>query len=398
MENTNPGWGSPQPPKPISTGEGEVPLAPPIGVPPQPKVEVRTMNSDLRSMQERGGGEPRPYVPKPITPPPMGGTGSGTPAPSFSKPSAPFTPPRTGFNPPIGVPPKPAATPASPAPLSAMAPESVPSKKSAKGILVGVITLVVIVGLAAVGYFFIYPMFSGTPTSEEPLAAMPEPFPPVVPPVEEPILPPVTETPPPAEVTPPPAPPEIIPGIESHTSLFTVAPDESADVTIAPMNVEGLRTALSAGATAPAPSLKEKMIRTAEGKVVVFGEFAKRLVPGFFTPEVLASFSDDATYFTYTAANGTWFGIAVALKSGANLGTAQGAMNALQRDADNKNLFLADPGAADAWRDGKIEGRPASLADFATPGATLGYTWLGRTLLITTNLAAGEEAARRLGF
>jgi hypothetical protein len=76
----------------------------------------------------------------------------------------------------------------------------------------------------------------------------------------------------------------------------------------------------------------------------------------------------------------------------------QGKMSALQHDPDNRNFFLADPGQEGVWRDGTIKGRLASLVDFAATGATLGYVWLDRTLLITTNAAAGEEAARRLGF
>jgi len=81
-----------------------------------------------------------------------------------------------------------------------------------------------------------------------------------------------------------------------------------------------------------------------------------------------------------------------------DLGAMQGKIGALQHDPDNRNFFLADPGAEGVWRDGSIKGHPASLVDFATPGATLGYTWLGRTFLLTTNAAAGEETARRLGF
>jgi len=380
METTTPGWGAPQPPKNLPTGEGEVPLAPA----PQPKVEVRTMGSDLRSIGEQGGGEPRPYVPKPAAPlsafPPS--TPGSAPSP-FIKPAIPFTPPKmgtAGLPAQAGVPPKPPVPSGAPKPISP-APGGTP--KSKRGIFLGILSFFVVVGLAAVGYFFIYPMFAGT--SAEPVAA-PAPV------VEVPPAPPQEEPP-----VIPPVPAEVIAGIDTHTSLFTIPADIRTEATPAPVSVDGLRAALPFDRAA-VPLFREVTIKTAEGKVIAFGELAKRLVPGFFTPELLGSFADDATYLTYAAADGTWFGFAVPLKSGVDLGAMQGKIGALQHDPDNRNFFLADPGAEGVWRDGSIKGHPASLVDFATPGATLGYTWLGRTFLLTTNAAAGEETARRLGF
>lgn len=378
METTTPGWGGPQPPKNLPTGEGEVPLAPS----PQPKTEVRTMGSDLRSMQEQGGGEPRPYVPRPTpAPPPAPG---GSPAP-FSKPTVPFTPPQVE---PAGMPPKP---PAPERPAAPVPPAPAGKPKSRRGIFIGIISFVVVIGLAAVGYFFIYPMFAGTPAEE---ATAPAAGGETLPPPQEPPAPPAPPEPPAA---PPPAPPEVIPGIDTHTSLFAILADIRTDITITPASAEGLRAALPFDRTS-VPLFREVVMKTAEGKVMAFGEFAKRLVPGFFTADFVSSFADDATYFTYAATNGTWFGLAIPLRGGANLGDMQGKMSVLQHDPDNKNFFLTDPGAEGVWRDGSIKGHPASLVDFATPGATLGYTWLNRTLLLSTNTAAGEEAARRLGF
>lgn len=263
--------------------------------------------------------------------------------------------------------------------------------KSKRGIFLGILSFFVVVGLAAVGYFFIYPMFAGTPAEPVVTAPLPATEVPPVPPLEEP---PVVAPEPPVI---PPVPAEVIAGIDTHTSLFTIPADIHMEATLALVSVDGLRAALPFD-RATVPLFREVTIKTAEGKVITFGELAKRLVPGFFTPELLGSFADDATYLTYAATDGTWFGFAVPLKSGANLGAVQGKMSALQHDPDNKNFFLADPGAEGVWRDGSIKGHPASLVDFATPGATLGYAWLGRTLLLSTNAAAGEETARRLGF
>lgn len=274
--------------------------------------------------------------------------------------------------------------------------------KSKRGIFIGILSFFVVIGLAAAGYFFIYPMFAGTPAEEMTTPPSSEGVPtlPAQEPIAAPLAPPQEE--PPATVVSeppviPPVPAEVIAGIDTHASLFTIPADIRMEATPAPVSVDGLRAALPFD-RATVPLFREVTIKTAEGKVIAFEELAKRLVPGFFTSELLGSFADDATYFTYAAADGTWFGFAVLLKSGVDLGAMQGKMGALQHDPDNKNFFLADPGAEGAWRDGSIKGHPASLVDFATPGATLGYTWLGRTLLLTTNAAAGEETARRLGF
>src|SRR3990167_7902408 len=48
---------------PLSTGEGESPLANPLA----PKIDMRTMESDKNSSKESGGAAPRPYVPPPAT-------------------------------------------------------------------------------------------------------------------------------------------------------------------------------------------------------------------------------------------------------------------------------------------------------------------------------------------
>ncbi|MEK7512756.1 MAG: hypothetical protein AAB601_00990, partial [Patescibacteria group bacterium] len=67
-------------PGPLGTGEGEAPL---VGPSPQ-NVALRTMASDIASIQSSGGGQPRSYTPPP--PPPRSGTPL-PPPPSFSRPT-----------------------------------------------------------------------------------------------------------------------------------------------------------------------------------------------------------------------------------------------------------------------------------------------------------------------
>lgn len=355
-------------PKPLGTGEGEAPLAPPIGSPPAPKVEARTMASDSESIRTSGGSAPQPYVPKPAAPP--------MPPPPPPPRSGVFTPPQIQptTTPP---PPRPPVPPIGPAPI---APGVPPKPKSKRGLIVGLVSFLVVVGLAAIGYFFLYPIFFAEETPPAP-----------------PTPPPAAPTPPTPPETPPvpPSPFEGIQGLPSHTSRFAVPADATVTIEPAAPTLAAWKAALPTG-TAEVALFRELTVKLPDGKIMPFAEVAKLLVPNFFTDAMTASFEPDATYYAYTNRDGTWFGLAAALKTGASLGAAQDAMSALQRDAANVNFFAADPGAAKPWKDARIGGRSASLGEFSAPGAALSYVWVGNTLLISTNVAGAEEAAKRL--
>jgi len=90
--------------------------------------------------------------------------------------------------------------------------------------------------------------------------------------------------------------------------------------------------------------------------------------------------------------------LAAPLKAGVAIGLVQDGMSALQGDPDLANFFLEAPGEQGVWADGSVRGRPTSQVSFEAPGATFSYTWLDRTLLLSTNLVGAETAATRLGF
>ena len=98
-----------------------------------PKMKVRTMASDLKSIQETGGGAPKGYIPQtggaPAVP-------ASAPAPT-AQPQAPQQqpqPPAGQPQPPTPTPPSPAA-PAPPAQSPQTAQVPAPAKKNSKTIL-----------------------------------------------------------------------------------------------------------------------------------------------------------------------------------------------------------------------------------------------------------------------
>ncbi|MDP3974958.1 MAG: hypothetical protein Q8P88_01565 [Candidatus Jorgensenbacteria bacterium] len=255
------------------------------------------------------------------------------------------------------------------------------------------LAFLIVVALGAVGYFFVYPLFveEGMETTTTP------PPPPVLPETSE-----VPETTPTQSEVPEPEAPAADPfqgigGPSSHISLFRTAPDTTTEVVLAAPTLAALKAALPSGSVAT-PLMSEVVIKMPSGSVFPFSKLAPLIAPTFFTPERLASFDDDATYFTYADGNGTWLGIAAPLKAGAPIGPVQDGMSALQGNPDLANFFLESPGEKGVWADGNVHGKPTSLVSFEAPGATFSYTWFERNLLLSTNFTAAGEAATRLGF
>lgn len=346
-------------PKKIGTGESESPLAPP----PQQKMDMRTMNSDLQSLQNTGGQIAKPYTP------------ASTPVNTASE--SMFQPPQVETPPPPNI-------PVEPATISSTGQQK-PKIKSGK-ILWVIIGVIIAVALAAIGYFVIYPAL----TPIKPIAQQSPP--PVTPP--EPVI--ETETPPAPEPNPSSA--DLLPTITgSHISLFKTPADKVLEINLSEATVDSFRSGISQNIT-DQNGLYEIKIINSIGQQISPHALLSLLVPKFFNAQTLGYFEENANFFVYVSQNGPWLGYVLKLKNNADIGQAQNRMAALQNDPDNDNLFVLQPGEIGVWRDGKIANRAASLVDFSQPNAALGYVWLEKTLLITTNLQAGEEAAKRLGF
>jgi hypothetical protein len=263
-------------------------------------------------------------------------------------------------------------------------------------VFIVLVTFLIVVALGAIGYF-VYPLFVPEGGTEEMVTAPPPPvtLPEASGPSEAPTGAPL-EAGVPAEV-PMPDPFQGIQGLLSHASLFRVTPDTTTELILTAPTLASFKGGLSSGSVAT-PLFTEVVVKMPSGAIFPFSSLAPLIAPTFFTSARLASFSDDATYFTYAASNGTWLGIVVPLKPGAPIGPVQDGMSALQGDPDLANFFLEDPGERGVWVDGNVRGKPASQVSFANPGALFSYAWLDRNLLLTTNLTAASEAATRLGF
>lgn len=359
----------------IGDGEGEIPLA----KQPQEKVDMRTMASDIASMQDTGGTMPRAYTPESKPQPP-----SEKPAEKSSQqPPAPPTQNVPGMTFPDTTPP--------------------PTPQKKKGLFGWILGIIIVIGIVAVGYFFVLPMFTETSTTEitetpemtDNQIVSPSPETPIV--TENP-LPEGTDVPPidvaPAVVTTP-----LPPGqtLEIHTSLLKNTADLVFDIKLASFGLSDMISSIEFQSTS-VPVFKEVVFKTNENKPVSFGYITSRLFPSFFTPETVEKFQNDGTVFSYTNKNGTWLGIIAKLKDNTVIGPVQDSMATLQKSPDLKNIFITDPGTQGAWKDGKVANKPTSLVAFSQNGATFSYTWFDRYLLIGTNLEGSNEAARRLGY
>ncbi len=356
----------------IGPGEGEVPL-------------MRTMESDLKSLQESGGQSVRPYIPQEKK--------ESISSETQVKPEETFQPPQPEVSSPT------------PPPSTSETTQPKPSFKFPKKIFfLGALVLIVLLGGGALGYFFVYPALFGEKTALETEAPVTQPQPspetPLPPPSEEPALPQETqEQPTSSETTSVSEEPAItfnLPSISEHLSFFKTKP-ETVEIKLTEPNLNALKSAI-AFSPSETPSLKELLIKTPDDKYLAFSGLMPLIVPQFFNQETLNYFEEDYTAFVYTNSQGTWLGFIAKLKENVNISAIQDRMSALQKDQDNKNFFLVDVGEAKPWTDGFVKGKPSSLGPFSKEGATLSYTWFERYLLISTHLEGAERAATLLGF
>lgn len=346
----------------IGTGEGESPLA----AVPQQNVSVRTMESDASSMKASGGVAPAPYTPKPFAS------------------SQPFTPPAMDNQSPV------------PAPMAPASPAAAPEKgSSGKGVVVAIVSFLVVLALAAAGYFFVYPLFVSSPDASDATVTESENIPEI--PVE-PVLTPeemLTSGTPVMETTS--TAPVVSAFLASHTSLFRTPADTTSEIALNPVTASAYRSSVP---TSPVevPMLREIVFRSPDG-IIPSQIFLGAIFPATFTSNTAALFNPDFSFFTYTNASGTWPGFAVKLASGASIDAAKAAIKAMESGSDASALFLADPGTATAsWKDGKFGTFSGRYLSFPLAGASLNYGWNGDTLIVSTNYTGAQEAARRTGL
>jgi hypothetical protein len=364
----NQGWQSA--PRPIGSGEGEVPLAAPTQ-----NVTARTMASDLASMQSAGGGQPRPYVPPPApqhAPQPMPVRPQGNPAPQAPMPPRPTPPPQQPAAP-VVRPSIPSQPPKPPVPVGSS------PKRTKKGGLVALVVVLVVVALGALGYFVVYPLMN-QPTIEEPAAETQTPptAPPVseVPPVEEPQTPPVSAS-------------------AQHVSLFTVPADVTSDALIAEPSLAAVTNAFTFD-TAEVPVLEEVVLKDTAGNLISAATIANLIDPTTFPSAVADQFEPDATVFSFTDANGTWIGFALKAKDVTALPMLVASVQNIESEHSLSGYFLSNPGTQTTWKDGQASGYATRYLSFSQPGAALNYGWVGMKLVVSASYGGFKEAINRL--
>ncbi len=339
----------------IGTGEGESPLA---SVPFQ-KIEMRTMQSDMSSIAQSGGGNPAPYSP--------GATPSASSAPQGIAPgSFNVADMSTGGTPPT--------IPQTPTPPSYPSPSGNGNKHLFMWLMIGLAILII----AAAAYFFLIP-FLQNPTGE---------------------LPAVTETQETTEVTEeePATTQENLPEtLEIHASFFKTPADLTSEVKPESFTAAGVKAAIQPASTTVA-LFKELVIKTPENKPVTFSTFSKLFFPTFFTSDRTLNFQDDFTFVSYTNKSGTWLGFVAKLKDSSDMAFVQSEMNAFQSEPAIKDFYLTDPGTQLSWKDGKIGSRAASVLEFSTRGQEFAYVWFDRYLIVSSNLEGAAQIAKHLGY
>ena len=346
----------------IGTGEGEVPLA----NAPVADVTMRTMSSDIASIKETGGGEPKSYNPQ--------GMGMNIP-PAQSA----VVPPQTDIG-------------AAPSPMPAGQPMQ-PPKKGVNWFAI-IASLIGIVGVLALLYFFVYPRFFAPATV--PPAAAPATT------AQESTLPPATST--------LPTTPDV--GLATgtgavadsqfqtvilHSSLFKTSADTSSEITLPAVTLDAVKAAIQAN-TVDVPLLKEVVFKNSVGKVYALSTIAPLFAPNVFNATTSSYFEPDASFFTYIDKTGVWPGMVLKLATGADITNAKAAIAQLESNNDFLSFFLSNPGTAGRWRDGKVGSYIARYVSFSPSNIAFSYTWVNNTLVISTSYAGAQSAATKLGL
>lgn len=321
------------------------PVGPSVPPPPPPEVGIRTMASDMQSMQSSGGvgATPRTFKPEDFSSEPV-----FRPSGAGPKSVSPGAAPSAGV-------------------------KVVPPNHARKALI---ITLVIVVLLAVVGaaaYFYILPMFVSKP------AATPAP---------------VVQTPAP---TPTPAPIPV--GLTQHQSFFTSPASLLASVSLdlSLVTVQGAVASASSD-TQPAGTFKEISF-TVGGKPWTAQEFLGFALPSLTKDFLSSAFEQDFTTFVYYNKNGAWPGYIFKLKPGADAVVANTTLNPAI-EVSPAVFFQTSPGAAlkAVFSDGALpDGKVVRFATFAKKGAALEYSWFGNYLTVSTSYQGLIEAVKHLG-
>lgn len=221
---------------------------------------------------------------------------------------------------------------------------------------------------AAVGYYFVWPLFSGE------------------------------ETPQVTEVTPPPTLPSETPTPPAPTSqsLFIKPAASTKEVSLNALTLAELSSALKtkSGEAAATGTIKEVILKV-NGTSVTSSALLNVLVPGTGLESVLDPL---ATSFIYYDAKGAWPGYVFKLKSGTSPAAVQTSTAKIEQSANLAALYLTSPGTAskNGFKSGSVVGVNTRYLSFSS-GASLNYGWwVNNYLVISTSFDGFKKAIELL--
>lgn len=286
--------------------------------PPPPEILIRTMESDIKAIQEGGGellaGKPEAQI-------------EGLPSAAAKKEDLIFTPtsiiserPQFQKQPEI------------------IQPAKTPFIKKPTVLIIGTL-FVAGLGFAA-GYYFIFP------------SIIPQETPPDS----------ITESPPEVPAA-------------AHQSFFFIPADKVEKIRFAAVDLTAIKSALTelSQDNSPANTFKEVIFQTAQ-KPVSFQLFLQEVLPDF--PLKTADFfEEDFTGFLYYNDKGAWPGYIAKLKSEIIIITAQTQTKQIESSTELKNFFIQSPGPTDTkgFQNGEVSGKPIRYLVFPGSGLTLSY-------------------------
>ncbi|MDP3052741.1 MAG: hypothetical protein Q8N22_02145 [bacterium] len=336
--------------------------------PPPSKVSVRTMQSDINSIQESGGQAPQPYTTE------LGqGQKKETSAPEeisfqpaelesnisgYTGPEEPIFQPGAIISP---LPPK-----QKPAQAEI---GNKPKKKTSKVLITSIILILAAITAGAIYYFI----------NKKQIAA-PALTPPVIPPVA--VAPALTPAP-------------------QYVSLLKTTSTLQEEKIVSILTLDNIKNALTdAASTTQANNLKEVILRNPDQSLVAFYKFIPVLLPEIKSEDIAAIFQENFTAMVFVDQNGVWPGYVAQLTSSSTLFQSQTSMKQnLEASASLQNIFLENTSPIVAvFKDGKA-GNPTintRYLVFPKTGAAINYGWVNDKLVISTSYAGLVEILKKL--
>ena len=349
------------------------------GVPPSPSVNVRTMESDQKSMAENGGGQP---VPEKINITSIPGNDPKVSFSNFNDGSK-----NSSFTPPVPPPPKP------PTQTGAVSPSPMPpKKKSSIGLI---IVLVVILIVLIVGGYVVYSMFLSKPASAPVSSGFP-------------LLPPTSS-------------------LEStSTSTPTISSSSTSTVNIATQTlniapsifknpVTNLKINLSTSSTLS--ELKSSIINSIptnistsstssfysitinENNQLASAYSIMSMIDPVFSSTTMSNFTPDLTVFVYKDSKGIWPGYILTISSTSNPTAIQKAMVSFESSNISGFYLTSNVGEFGPFKNGQLNGNPTRYTE-SNKGYSLDYgIWNNQNnqyVIFSTSYAGLGQAVKNI--